>query len=89
MRIRAGLKPILKRVTTEHPSWDNVDTKRVREAMARLAAAASSANPAPVPVAPPGPAPTSKSKAKKDKRAAAEDVDEYADLPDLLHAPLK
>jgi hypothetical protein len=34
----AGLKPLLKRTIQEHPGW-GVDTKRVREALARLAPA--------------------------------------------------
>ena len=53
----AGLKPLLKRVTTEHPCWDGVNTKRVREAMARLATAASSHAPAPLPAPTPAPPP--------------------------------
>ena len=73
----AGLKPLLKRVTTEHPCWDGVNTKRVREAMARLATAASSHAPAPLPAPTPAPPPRLEKRGqgkKKNKRVTNTDA---------------
>jgi hypothetical protein len=70
----AGVKPLLKRVTTEHPSWDGVDTKRVREAMARLATTTAASSNVPASTLAPMPSLGKGGKGKKKNRRAGVSV---------------